>query len=44
MSPILKGHIRHKISKCEIQVLSLEAKYKNNQSKAEIDEKRLRKV
>ena len=42
--PIPKGHFRHRISKCEIHICLLERKGKNNQSKAEIDEKRLRKV
>jgi hypothetical protein len=41
-SPIPKSHFRHKISKCEIHFCLLERKDKNNQSKAEIDEKRLR--
>jgi hypothetical protein len=41
-SPILKGHFRHKISKVWNPHLSLEEKGKNDQSKAEIDEKRLR--
>jgi hypothetical protein len=32
------------ISKCEIHICLLEGKGKNNESKAEIDEKRLRRV
>ena len=43
-SPIPKGHFRHRISKCEIHVCLWKQKGKSNQSKAEIDEKRLRKV
>jgi hypothetical protein len=39
-SPIPKGHIRYKISKCEIPICLQKEKGKNNQSKAEIDEKR----
>jgi hypothetical protein len=42
-SPIPKGHFRYGISKCKIHICLLE-KNKNNQSKAEIDENRLRKV
>jgi hypothetical protein len=34
----------YRISKCEIHICLIERKGKNNQSKAEIDEKRLRKV
>jgi hypothetical protein len=34
----------YRISKCEIHIFLIERKGKNNQSKAEIDEKRLRKV
>jgi hypothetical protein len=41
-SPIPKSHFRYMISKCEIHICLLERKDKNNQSKAEIDEKRLR--
>jgi hypothetical protein len=41
-SPIPKSHFRHMISKCEIHFCILEGKDKNNRSKAEIDEKRLR--
>jgi hypothetical protein len=41
-SPIPKGHFRHRISKCEIHICLLERTCKNNQSKAEIDEKGLR--
>ena len=41
-SPIPKSHFRHRISKCEIHICLSERKDKNNQSKAEIDEKRLR--
>jgi hypothetical protein len=41
-SPIPKSHLRCRISKCEIHICLLERKGKNNQSKAEIDEKRLR--
>jgi hypothetical protein len=44
MSPIPKGHFRHRISKVWNPHLSLERQGKNNQSKAEIDEKRLRQV
>jgi hypothetical protein len=40
--PIPKGHFRHRISKCEIHICLIERRGKNNQSKAEIDEKRLR--
>jgi hypothetical protein len=43
-SPIPKGHFRHGISKCKIHICLLERKGKNNQSKAELDEKRLREV
>jgi hypothetical protein len=43
-SPSPKSHFRYGISKCEIHICYLERKGKNNQSKAEIDEKRLRKV
>jgi hypothetical protein len=41
-SPNPKGHFRHRISKCEIQVVFIRKKNKNNQSKAEIDEKRFK--
>jgi hypothetical protein len=44
-SPIPKGHSRYMISKCEIHFCLLEEKKgKSDQSKAAIDEKRLRKV
>jgi hypothetical protein len=42
-SPIPKGHFRHMISKCEIHICLQKRKGKNNQSKAERVEKRLRK-
>jgi hypothetical protein len=42
-SPIPKGHFRYGISMCEIHICLLERKDKNNQSKEEIDEKRVRK-
>jgi hypothetical protein len=41
-SHILKGHFRYRISKCEIHICLLERKDKNNQSKAEIDEKKIK--
>jgi hypothetical protein len=41
-SPIPKSHFRHMISKCEIHICLKKEKGKNNQSKAEVDEKRLR--
>jgi hypothetical protein len=43
-SPIPKSHFKHRISKYEIHICLLDGKGKNNQSEAEIDEKRLRKV
>jgi hypothetical protein len=43
-SPIPKGHFRYRISKSEIHICLYKEKGKNNQSKAGIDEKRLRKV
>jgi hypothetical protein len=39
-----KGHFSYRISNCEIHFCLWKRKDKNNQSKAEIDEKRLRKV
>jgi hypothetical protein len=41
-SPISIGHIRYMILMCEIHICLLEKKDKNNQSKAEIYESRLR--
>jgi hypothetical protein len=41
-SSIPKSHFKYMISKCEIHICLQNKKSKNNQSKAEIDEKRLR--